>query len=217
MLSTRHDSVIYDRQIQIFDPGQFSKITIAIIGLGNIGSNAGIQLARLGLINFILIDHDHVESHNLNSQHYTVKDNGKSKAESLAGQMKKINPKVKIITKIEEYHGESLDASILISAVDSMTIRADINAGMIKNKYAPFVIDGRAGGGQLEIHSQPAELWGATLVADADTDPCGARFIGYASTIIGGMIANQTKRHLRDESLKAKILFHCDTYQILTA
>lgn len=206
----------YDRQIQIFDPSEYENVSIAIIGLGNIGSNAAIVLARLGLRNFILIDHDHVEAHNLSSQSYTVKDNGKSKAESLAKQLMAINPLCKLDVRIAEYAGEVLDASILISAVDSMAIRKSICDAMATNGYAPFVIDGRAGGAQIEVHSQPASEWGSTLVEDADTDPCGARFVCYASTIIGGFIANQVKRHLKGDTVKSRVLFHADTYQILT-
>lgn len=206
----------YDRQIQIFDPAEYEDAKIAIIGLGNIGSNTAIVLARLGLKKFILIDHDHVEAHNLSSQSFTVKDAGKSKAESLAKQLMAINPACVLDIRVAEYAGEVLDASVLVSAVDSMAIRQSICDAMTANGYAPYVIDGRAGGAQIEVHSQPASEWGSTLVEDADTDPCGARFVCYASTIIGGFIGNQVKRHLKGESVKSRVLFHADTYQILT-
>ncbi len=206
----------YDRQARMFDPLEYLNTTVAIVGLGNIGSNAAVTLARMGIARFILIDHDTIEAHNLNSQHYTTKDNGKTKVEALAKQLKEINPAIVIDGRVEMYAGTPLEASVYVSAVDSMTARKAICEAMTANDYRPFVIDGRSGGGQLEVHSQVQGDWLGTLVEDADEDACGEKFIAYGSTIIGGFIANQVKRHMKGESVKSRVLFHCDTYQILT-
>ena len=78
-----------------------------------------------------------------------------------------------------------------------------------------MVVDGRMGGGQIEVHAQRASEWGATLVDEADSDPCGARYISYTSYIIAGLIANNVKRFLQGETYPYRILMHCDTLEIL--
>lgn len=207
----------YDRQTRIFDPAQHQDVCVAIIGLGNIGSNTAVFLARMGIKKMILVDHDTVEAHNLASQFFTSHDGEKLKADALAEHLRAIQPDIELVLKKEEYWGEPLEASILVSAVDSLAIRRKICSGMKKNKYQPFVIDGRAGGGQVEVYSQPASEWRATLAGRASTDPCGGRFIAYASGMIASMIANNVKRHILTQSVKSRVLFHADTYQILVS
>jgi sulfur carrier protein ThiS adenylyltransferase len=209
-------AIIYDRQRMIYDPAEHDP-TVAIIGAGNIGSNAALQLVRLGIRKFIIYDPDIIEAHNLSSQHYDLRHIGKLKVDALAEQIKALAPGATIRTTAGEYRGEKLDATILVSAVDSLDIRRDILAGLVASNYAPFVIDGRAGGGQVEVHSQEASEWGATIPEQGDTDPCGARFICYASAIVGAFIANQVKRKVLGQPLKARVLFHADTYQVITA
>ena len=203
------------RQASIYEPSEHD-VTVAVIGCGNIGSNAALQLARMGVSKFILYDHDSVEAHNLSSQHYDLHHIGKLKVEALAEQIRALHRDASIEVMPLEYTGEKLAAEVLISAVDSLDVRRMIDIGMKGHDYAPFVIDGRAGGGQVEVYSQEAAEWGATIPDEGDSDPCGARFIAYASAIVGAMICNQVKRHVLQQPLKARVLFHCDTYQILT-
>ncbi|MGB8020002.1 MAG: ThiF family adenylyltransferase [Candidatus Nanopelagicales bacterium] len=58
----------FDRQTRLFgDLGQacFREMTVAIVGLGGVGSIVGEYLARLGIGHLVLIDHDRVEETNL--------------------------------------------------------------------------------------------------------------------------------------------------------
>jgi len=205
----------YDRQTRIFDP-ETSQTHVAIIGLGNIGSNAGILLARLGIKEVTLYDHDTIEAHNLASQHFSTGDHGALKTDALVRQMLEINPAMTIHAHAVEYTGENLGADMLIMAVDSMAIRQTILAGMIASGYDPYIIDGRSGGGQVEVHSQQFSAWGDTLYEGADTDPCGARFICYASAIVAGFITNTVKRVILQQPIKSRVIYHCDTNQIIS-
>lgn len=65
--------------------------TLLILGCG-LGSVIADMAVRLGFENFILIDGDNVEISNLNRQIFTIKDEGKNKAEALASHIKSINP-----------------------------------------------------------------------------------------------------------------------------
>ena len=66
--------------------------TVGIAGLGGLGSNIAVHLARLGVGRLVLVDFDTVEVSNLNRQHYTMKDIGIPKTLALLEQLEAINP-----------------------------------------------------------------------------------------------------------------------------
>lgn len=204
--------VDYKRQLGMFDPALYAQHTIVIAGLGNIGSHTALALARMGLRKFELYDFDTVEVHNLSSQAYDYNDVGRLKTEATADKMRALNPHAQITVHNERYTGQTV-GRIVVSAVDSIEIRKEICAGLPAGVH---VVDGRMGGGQIEVHTQRSEKWGDTLQVVADDDPCGARYISYTSYLIAGLIANNVKRILRNEPVKATILAHADTLQLIT-
>lgn len=189
-----------------------------IVGCGNIGSNAALALARMGLHLFTLHDFDEVEEHNLASQAYQATDVGRKKVDAIKSAMLGINPDVRVDVVDAAFAGDAelSDADILISAVDSVYERRRICDGLIRRGSRPFVVDGRMGGGQVEVYSLPVQAWRDTIPDTAGDDPCAARYISYTSYLIAGMIANQVKRHLSGQTVKPIIIFHADTYQLLT-
>jgi len=64
---------------------------VLLLGCG-LGSQIGVLAARTGFENFILVDGDDVEEHNLNRQAFDRSHIGKNKAESLSLLIKGINP-----------------------------------------------------------------------------------------------------------------------------
>lgn len=78
---------------------------VAIAGLGGLGSNIAIMLARTGVGNLLLVDFDVVEPSNLNRQSYYISHLGLPKTIAMQQQIKEINPfiDVKIKTvRVEE-------------------------------------------------------------------------------------------------------------------
>lgn len=69
---------------------------VAIAGLGGLGSNVAIYLARMGVGSLHLIDFDTVDASNLNRQMYRICDLGKFKADALAEELQEINPFLQI-------------------------------------------------------------------------------------------------------------------------
>ena len=65
---------------------------VAIVGLGGLGSNVALWLARLGVGQLLLYDFDKVELSNLNRQYYFLEDVGQYKATALLGHLKAVNP-----------------------------------------------------------------------------------------------------------------------------
>lgn len=72
-----------------------SQTKILIAGCG-VGSTIAELAARMGFQNFILIDGDTVEAHNLNRQAFTHLDIGHAKVEALAKRILSINPEAHI-------------------------------------------------------------------------------------------------------------------------
>ena len=69
-----------------------SKATVGIAGLGGLGSNCAVMLARAGIEHFILLDYDIVEPSNLNRQFYWPSDLGQAKTSALANHLRSLNP-----------------------------------------------------------------------------------------------------------------------------
>ncbi|MDR3766756.1 MAG: sulfur carrier protein ThiS adenylyltransferase ThiF [Butyricicoccus sp.] len=71
---------------------KLSASTVGIAGLGGLGSNIAVALARLGVGRLVLADFDAVDITNLNRQHYFIRHLGRPKAEALREQLMEINP-----------------------------------------------------------------------------------------------------------------------------
>ena len=84
-----------------YDKGTKNKITtakVAVAGLGGLGSNIAIYLARAGVGHLHLVDFDKVDITNLNRQQYDISDIGTFKTTALSEKIKRFNPFIKITT-----------------------------------------------------------------------------------------------------------------------
>ena len=80
-------------------PHVFEKVKkahVAVAGLGGLGSNVAISLARTGVGHLHLIDFDIVEPSNLNRQQYKIKHLGMFKTEALKSEIEEINPFIEV-------------------------------------------------------------------------------------------------------------------------
>ena len=107
----------------------FSSATVAICGLGGLGSNIAISLARAGIGKLILIDFDRVDITNLHRQQYKADQSGMYKTDALADNLREINPYIELeahTERITEYNAVTLlkDADIVCEAFDSAESKA---------------------------------------------------------------------------------------------
>jgi len=80
---------------------RFAAATVAVCGLGGLGSNIAIALARAGIGRLILIDFDRVDLTNLHRQQYKANQIGKYKTDALAENLfEMMGIKVPIISVI---------------------------------------------------------------------------------------------------------------------
>ena len=110
---------------------KISSTTVAGCGLGGLGSNIAIALARAGIEKLILIDFDKVDITNLHRQQYKANQIGISKAEALKYNLKEINPflEAQIHTvRLDENNAKDIlsNADIICEAFDNAEEKANI-------------------------------------------------------------------------------------------
>lgn len=198
------------RHVAIHDPAVYEKKRVAIIGVGTIGSNLALLLARMQ-VPITVYDHDTVEEHNLTTQTYGRGDLGKFKVQAVVEQVMAINPKSGIKAKNTMFELGEDKYDLIVSAVDSITARRDIASALMDGEVTTPIVDGRVGAEQLEVYYFPtATEWLAQLPQpeEADTDPCGARFTAYTAVLAAGFMANYIKKFLMEQTIHAnRIIF----------
>ena len=107
----------------------FSSATVAVCGLGGLGSNIAIALARAGVGRLILIDFDRVDITNLHRQQYKAEQIGMYKTVALAENLKEIAPYISLeihTERITEDNAVTLfqDADIICEAFDDAEWKA---------------------------------------------------------------------------------------------
>lgn len=108
---------------------KFSSTTVAVCGLGGLGSNIAIALARAGVGKLILIDFDRVDITNLHRQQYKANQIGMNKTDALSENLKEIAPYVELESHtvcITEKNATELlkDADIVCEAFDNAECKA---------------------------------------------------------------------------------------------
>ena len=133
---------------------RFSSATIAICGLGGLGSNIAIALARAGIGKLLLIDFDRVDITNLHRQQYKANQIGLYKADALAENLLEIAPYTEIqtvTTKITEENFMDLlkDADIVCEAFDNAESKAMLVNGVLEQLPLCYLVaaSGMAGMG----------------------------------------------------------------------
>ena len=107
----------------------FSTAVVAICGLGGLGSNIAIALARAGLGKLILIDFDRVDITNLHRQQYKADQIGMYKTDALADNLREIAPYIELEAHTERITEENAvtllkDADIICEAFDDAECKA---------------------------------------------------------------------------------------------
>ena len=117
---------------------RFSSATVAICGLGGLGSHVAVALARAGVGKLILVDFDRVDITNLHRQQYKANQIGIYKADALMENMLEIAPYTEIKTVKEKITEENLveilkDADIVCEAFDNAESKAMLVNGVLEH------------------------------------------------------------------------------------
>ena len=109
--------------------------TVAIFGIGGVGSYAVEALARSGIGNIVLIDHDIIDETNINRQlHATIDTIGLPKVQVMKDRILKINPELNVVTYQSFFDEENKDTifdnlskvDYIIDAIDSIASKVSL-------------------------------------------------------------------------------------------
>ena len=107
--------------------------TVALFGVGGVGSYAAEALARCGVGKIVLVDHDTVSKTNINRQLCALESTvGKLKVDVVADRLCDINPKIVIEKRAEFLLPENADAfdfssyDFVIDAIDTVSAKLTI-------------------------------------------------------------------------------------------
>ena len=118
---------------------KLKKTRVCILGLGGLGSNVAVLLARSGIGYLKLIDFDVVEASNLNRQQYRISHIEIKKTEAIKTIIKEINPFVEIDTLDIKVDRENIlsvveDIEIVVEAFDRAETKAMAIEELLTNK-----------------------------------------------------------------------------------
>ncbi|EYE89638.1 thiamine biosynthesis protein ThiF [Fervidicella metallireducens AeB] len=129
--------------------------TVAVFGVGGVGSFAAEGIARCGVGKIILIDNDDISITNINRQiHSTTKTIGKPKVEVMAERIREINPEAEVIPIKNFFTSENAEEllkreySYVVDAID--TVSAKIHLIYMCDKMGIPIMSSMGAGNKLD-------------------------------------------------------------------
>lgn len=115
---------------------KWSAATVAVCGLGGLGSNIAIALARAGVGRLLLLDFDRVELTNLHRQQYKAGQIGWYKTEAMAENLREIAPYLTVEThtlRVTAHNAVALlgEADIICEAFDQAESKAMLTEAVL--------------------------------------------------------------------------------------
>ena len=105
------------------EAGRLRSASVGIAGLGGLGSNIAMMLARSGIGRLVIADHDTVELTNIHRQCYPLDSIGMKKTDAVVREINRINPFCKVEKHDIELNKNNLDifssCDIVCEAFDS--------------------------------------------------------------------------------------------------
>ena len=119
--------------------------TVAVCGLGGLGSNIAISLARAGVGKLVLVDFDCVDVTNLHRQQYKACQVGLPKPEALLANLKEIAPYTEYETHFEKVKAENAapllaKADVVCEAFDNPEAKAMLLNAVLETMPQKFLI-----------------------------------------------------------------------------
>ena len=146
---------------------------IGMAGLGGIGSNVALMLARTGATSLVLVDHDSVEKSNLNRQCYFPEDVGKAKTEALTERLRSLDENVRPLAVKERITRDNVRsilalADIWVEALDGAEDKAMLVEACLSASLPCIACSGMGGFGGPPLRVRKLGL--LTVVGDFASD-----------------------------------------------
>jgi molybdopterin/thiamine biosynthesis adenylyltransferase len=209
------------RSAGILSPEKALNTRVVVVGVGGIGSPTVMALAKMGIGNIQIWDHDIVNTHNIPNQMYFPEHLGGNKAEIMAEFATKLGAEVD--ARVEEFTDQDLSGIVIVS-VDSMKARRKIWRKAKYNSDVSLFIDARMGGEMGMIfainscHFPEVKYYESTLYSDEEASelPCTARAIIYNTFGIAAMISSIVSKKIMEKDYPKEILFDYVNYIVST-
>lgn len=124
----------FNRQIQLWGEATQKGLRdkkIVIVGAGGLGSTLAMALGTSGIGEIHLVDFDTVSGHNIHRQiAFTLQDEGKNKAKTVAALVESKNPFVKTQAfdmRFDAFAGMGNRYDLILDATDNLATRAEID------------------------------------------------------------------------------------------
>lgn len=123
----------------------FESATVAICGLGGLGSNIAVALARAGVGKLVLVDFDKVDITNLHRQQYKADQIGRYKTEALAENLKEISPYTELALHTVRVNDENAvdllqNADIICEAFDDAECKAQLVNTVLEKMPHKYIV-----------------------------------------------------------------------------
>ncbi len=137
---------------------KFNNASVAVCGLGGLGSNIATALARAGVGKLTLIDFDKVDLSNLNRQQYFISQIGMYKTDALKTNLQQIAPYLEIdvhTVRITESNIKKLlyNNDIICEAFDRPEEKAMLVNGIMENFPDKYLVAGSGMAGMSSANS----------------------------------------------------------------
>ena len=187
---------------------KISRAHVAVAGLGGLGSNIAVNLARLGVGRLRLIDFDHVDISNLNRQQYAIRHLGMLKTDAMREIIAEINPYIEVDAEcvtVDEHNAERLFAreQIVCEAFDAPENKALLVGALLEKCSGCVVVaaSGMAGYGsanEIATRRRGGRLY---LCGDGATDiGPGTSLMAPRVSVCAGHQANMVLRLILGET-----------------
>ena len=133
---------IFSRTKGILETSIMREKSAVILGCGSVGSLVALELARSGVGNFLLVDTDILEYHNICRHQCGISDIGEYKVDVVKKRILDINPSANVITRrkiVEHISQEEFEMvcnglnTIFIGCADNR--KADVYANMVAARF----------------------------------------------------------------------------------
>ncbi len=133
---------------------KFSSACVAVCGLGGLGSNVAVSLARSGVGTLLLIDFDKVDMSNLHRQQYSVSQLGMCKTDAMKQTLAEIAPYCNVVTHTVKLKEDNLsliaDCDVVCECFDNTEYKALLVNGVSEYYPEKYIV---AASGMSGLHT----------------------------------------------------------------
>lgn len=210
------------RHISIFSiPSSF---VVTIVGVGGIGAAAALCLAKMGVKNMVIFDHDTIDDENMPTQLHLISCAGKSKVEGVAEMLAMFSDELAVFP-IDQWvdRDTDLEGDLIIAAADGIAARKEIWAAaqggswfldtrMAAEEYQHFLVDMENPGAVKEYHAMLDALSDES-VPDL---PCTAKATMYCAFTAAAHVGSVVKEIVSQTAVSHRLVHHIPSNTLAT-